>query len=113
MVKRGFSTFSAAFVAKGSVVLSRAIEKNFALKAEISLLRHPVSILSRRLHFVTIERDGLQDTVTTTVEIEDWGAEPQVCEEVADDDSDDGAAPVMARESASEAAPSVAEMPIE
>jgi len=96
MVKRGSSTFSAASVAKGSVVLSRAIEKNFALEAEVSRLRHHVSILSRRLHSITIERDGLRDMVIPTMEVERWGREPQGSEEVADDDSDDGAAPVVA-----------------
>jgi len=96
MVKRGSSTFSAASVAKGSVVFSRAIEKNFALEAEVSRLRHHVSVLSRRLHSVTMERDGLRDMVIPTMEIEEWGGEPQVSEEVADDDSDDGATPVVA-----------------
>jgi len=96
MVKRGSSTFSAASVAKGSVVFSRAIEKNFALEAEVSWLRHHVSVLSRRLHSVTIERDGLRDMVIPTMEIEEWGRGPQVGEEVAEDDSDDGATPVVA-----------------
>jgi len=96
MVKRGSSTFSAASVAKGSVILSRAIEKNFALEAEVSRLRHHVSVLSRRLHSVTMERDGLRDMVIPAMEIEEWGGEPQGSEEVADVDSDDGAAPVVA-----------------
>ena len=55
MVKRGSSTFSAASVAKGSMVLSRTVEKNFALEAEISRLRHHVSVLSQRLHFADKE----------------------------------------------------------
>jgi len=96
MVKRGSSTFSAASVAKGSVVLSRAIEKNFALEAEVSRLRHHVSVQSQRLHSITIERDGLLDTVNLTVEIEDWGAEPQVSEGVAEKESNDGATSVVA-----------------
>jgi len=96
MVKRGSSTFSAASVAKGSVILSRAIEKNFALEAEVSRLRHHVSVLSRRLHSITMERDGLRDMVIPTMEVEEWGEEPQGSEEVADDDSDDRAAPVVA-----------------
>jgi len=96
MVKRGSSTFSAASVAKGSVVLSRAIEKNFALEAEVSRLRHHVSILSRRLHSVTMERDGLRDMVIPTMEVEKWRGKPQGSEEVAGDDSDDGAAQVVA-----------------
>jgi len=85
MVKRGSSTFSAASVAKGSVILSRAIEKNFALEAEVSRLRHHVSVLSRRLHSVTMERDGLRDMVIPTMEIEEWGREPPVSEEVAEE----------------------------
>ena len=44
MVKTNNTKFSAASVAKGSVVLSKAIEKNFALEAEISRLRHHVSV---------------------------------------------------------------------
>jgi len=63
MVKRGSSSFSAASVAKGSVVLSRAVEKSFALEAEISRLRHHVSVLSRRLHLVCKERDELEELV--------------------------------------------------
>jgi len=86
MVKRGSSTFSAASVAKGSVVLSRAIEKNFALEAEVSRLRHHISVLSRRLHFVTLERDGLVDMVAPTMFVEEgekWGETPLTDEEVA------------------------------
>jgi len=84
MVKRGSSTFSAASVAKGSVVLSRAIEKNFALEAEVSRLRHHISVLSRRLHFVTLERDGLVDMVAPTMFVEEeWGETPLADEEVA------------------------------
>ena len=53
MVKTGTTRFSTASVAKGSVVISRAVEKRFALKAEISRLWHHVSVLSKRLHSVT------------------------------------------------------------
>src|SRR5207253_2283894 len=49
MVKRA-SAPSAASTMRSSVVLSRAVENNFALEAEVSRLRHHVSILSRRLH---------------------------------------------------------------
>ena len=49
MVKTSATKFSAASVAKGSVVLSKVIEKNFALEAEVSRLRHHVSVLSKRL----------------------------------------------------------------
>ena len=57
MVKRSSVKFCATSVAKGSVVLSKAIEKNFALEGEISHLGHHVSVLSRRLHTVTFERN--------------------------------------------------------
>jgi len=63
MVKTNNTKFSAASVAKGSVVLSRAVEKNFALKAEISRLRHHVSVLFKRLHVVTLERRIFKDIV--------------------------------------------------
>jgi len=99
MVKRGASTFSAASVAKGSVVLSRAIEKNFALEAEVSRLRHHISVLSRRLHFVPLERDGLLDMVVPTMkfeEFETWESEPQAEEEVAGEETEDEAAPSVA-----------------
>src|SRR5205807_8312460 len=49
MVKRA-SAPSAASSLRSSAVLSRAVEKNFALEAEVSRLRHHVSILSQRLH---------------------------------------------------------------
>ena len=60
MVKINNTKFSAASVAKGSVVLSKAIEKNFALEAEISRLRHHVSVLSKRLHTTTREKEILE-----------------------------------------------------
>jgi len=99
MVKRGSSTFSAASVAKGSVVLSRSIEKNLALEAEVSRLRHHVSVLSGRLHFVTLERDGLQDMVIPTMkfeEFETWECSPPAEEVVAGEEGLDGAAPSVA-----------------
>src|SRR5437879_230393 len=49
MVKRAHAP-SASSALRSSVVLSRAVEKTFALEAEVSRLRHHVSILSRRLH---------------------------------------------------------------
>src|SRR5437588_775743 len=49
MVKRA-SAPSASSALRSSVVLSRAVEKTFALEAEVSRLRHHVSILSQRLH---------------------------------------------------------------
>jgi len=97
MVKRGSSTFSAASVTKGSVILSRAIEKNFALEAEISRLRHHVSVLSLRLHLVTLERDGLVDKVAPTMFVEEeWGETPLTDEEVAGEDEENEATPGVA-----------------
>ena len=49
MVKRAHAP-SASSALRSSVVLSRAVEKTFALEAEVSRLRHHVSVLSRRLH---------------------------------------------------------------
>jgi len=63
MVKTNKTKFSAASVAKGSVVLSPAVEKNFALEAEVSRLRHHVSVRSKRLHVVTLERIIFEDIV--------------------------------------------------
>ena len=60
MVKHTSVKFSAASVAKGSVDLSKAVEKNFVLENEISRLRHHVWVLSKRLHLVTLERNNLQ-----------------------------------------------------
>ena len=57
MVRQSSVKVSATSVAKGSVVLSKAVEKNFALESEISRLRHHVSVLSKRLHTVTLERN--------------------------------------------------------
>jgi len=52
MAKRSGSSFSAASVAQTGVVLSKSVEKVFALEAEVSRLRHHVSVLSRRLHLL-------------------------------------------------------------
>ena len=60
MVKTNNTRFSAASVAKGSVVLSRTVEKNFALEAEVSRLRHHISVLSKRLHRTTREKEILE-----------------------------------------------------
>src|SRR5205807_8101215 len=49
MVKRAHAA-STSTALRSSVVLSRAVEKTFALEAEVSRLRHHVSVLSRRLH---------------------------------------------------------------
>ena len=60
MVKTNNTKFSATSVAKGSVVLSRTVEKNFALEAEVSRLRHHISVLSKRLHRTTREKEILE-----------------------------------------------------
>src|SRR5437879_8434565 len=59
MVKRA-SAPSATSSLPSSAVLSRAVEKNFALEAEVSRLRHHVSILSRRLHCTAKELSALR-----------------------------------------------------
>ena len=79
------------------VVLSRAVEKNFALEAEVSRLRHHVSVVSRRLHLVTLERDGLVDMVAPTMFVgEGWGETPPTDEEVAGEEEGGEATPSMA-----------------
>src|SRR5437879_1217861 len=59
MVKRAHAP-SASSALRSSVVLSRAVEKTFALEAEVSRLRHHVSILSRRLHCTAKELSTLR-----------------------------------------------------
>jgi len=63
MVKTNNTKFATASVAKESVALSRAVGKNFALEAEISRLRHQVSVRSKRLHVVILERRIFKDIV--------------------------------------------------
>ena len=60
MVKTNNTKFSTASVAKGSLVLSKTIEKTFALEKEVSRLRHHVSVLSKRLHTTTREKEILE-----------------------------------------------------
>jgi len=91
MVKRGSSTFSTSSVARGSIVLSKAFEKQFALEAEISQLRHHVLVLSKRLHSVTLEKQVLEDIVESTMSGE---RQPLDEEEVAEEE----AAPSVAGE---------------
>lgn len=85
MVKRGSFTFSAASVAKGSMVLSRTVEKNFALEAEISRLRHHVSVLSRRLHLADKELARLRsaDKQPSPGDVSGDDVAPLTSEEVA------------------------------
>ena len=59
MVKRSSSTFSAAAVARSGLALGRTVEKTLALEAEVSRLRHHVSVLSRRLHLLALESESL------------------------------------------------------
>src|SRR5437588_547376 len=59
MVQR-VSAPSASSSLRSSAVLSRAVEKTFALEAEVSRLRHHVSILSRRLHCTAKELSALR-----------------------------------------------------
>ena len=60
MVKRGSSTFSAAAVARSGLALGRTVEKTLALEAEISRLRHHISVLSRWLHLSALESESLR-----------------------------------------------------
>ena len=60
MVKTNNTKFSTASVAKGSLVLSRTVEKNFALEAENSRLQHHVSVLTKRLHTTTCAKEILE-----------------------------------------------------
>jgi len=60
MVKRGSSTFSAAAVARSGLALGRTVEKTVALEAEVSRLRHLISVLSRRLHLSALESESLR-----------------------------------------------------
>jgi len=60
MVKRGSSTFSAAAVARSGLALGLSVEKTLALEAEVSRLRHHISVLSRRLHLSTLESESLR-----------------------------------------------------
>ena len=61
MVRQGFSSFSATAVAKTGVVLSQTVAKTLSLEAEVSRLRHHVSVISRRLHLCEKERDALRE----------------------------------------------------
>jgi len=54
MVKRGSSTFSAAAVTRSGLALGLSVE------AEVSRLRHHISVLSRRLHLSTRESESLR-----------------------------------------------------
>ena len=58
MVKRSSSAFSAAAVARSGLALGRTVEKTLALEAEVSRLRHHISVLSRRLHFSSLESES-------------------------------------------------------
>jgi len=60
MVKRGSSSFSAAAVARSGLALCRTVEKTLALEAEVSRLRHHISVLSRRLHLSALESESLR-----------------------------------------------------
>jgi len=95
MVKGGSWSFLASSVAKGSIVLSKAIEKHFAFEAEISRLRHHVSVLSKRLHSVTVEKQVLEDIVKSTMSGEE---KPLEDKEVAGEGTKNEAAPSVAEE---------------
>jgi len=60
MVKRGSSTFTAAAVARSGLALGLSVEKTLALEAEVSRLRHHISVLSSWLHLSTLESESLR-----------------------------------------------------
>ena len=57
MIKHPSVPFSAASVAKGVVVLSKASGKNFALQSKNSRLWRHIWVLSKMLHSVALERN--------------------------------------------------------
>jgi len=59
MVKRGSSTFSAAAVARLGLALGRKVQKTLALEAEVSCLRHHVSVLSHQLDLSALKSESL------------------------------------------------------
>ena len=91
MVKRDSSTFSAAAVARSGLALARTVEKTLALEAEVSRLRHHISVLSRRLHSSTLESESLRRELgalhsVAPLSCEDDGAEASpLRKEVADE----------------------------
>ena len=60
MVKRGSSTFSAAAVGRSGLALGQTVENTLALEAEVSHLRHHISVLSHRLHLSALESESLR-----------------------------------------------------
>jgi len=90
MVKRGSSTFSAAAVARSGLALGRTVEKTLALEAEVSRLRHHISVLSRRLYLSALESESLHRELdalrsVTPLSCEDAGAEASPLREEADE----------------------------
>jgi len=91
MVKRGSSTFSAAAVSRSGLALGLSVEKTLALEAEVSCLRHHISVLSRRLHLSTLESESLRRELDALLSVaplsrEGDGAEASpLHEEVADE----------------------------
>jgi len=89
MVKRGCSTFFAAAVARSGVALGRTVEKTLALEAEVSHLRHHISVLSRRLHLSALENEFLRrglDALRSVAPLSregDSAEVPSPCDEVA------------------------------
>jgi len=89
MVKRGTSTFSAAAVARSGLALGRTVEKTLPFKAEVSRLRHHISVLSRRLHWSALESESIRReldalrSVAALSRVGDGEASP-LGEEVAD-----------------------------
>jgi len=91
MVKRGSSTFFAAAVARSGLALGRTVQKTLALEAEVSRLRHHISVLSRPLHLSTLESESLRrelDALCSVAPLSgegDGGEASPLREEVADE----------------------------
>ncbi|PUU78747.1 hypothetical protein B9Z19DRAFT_1126198 [Tuber borchii] len=101
MVNRGSSSFSASSVAQSGVVLTKSVEKIFALEAEVSRLWHYVSVLSRRLHLLLKESERSGPPVVPchsrppSLAVTDNSPPPLVDEEVAGSVAEDVARSVV------------------
>jgi len=69
MVKRGSSTFSAATVTRSGLALGLSVEKALALEAEVSRIRHHISVLSRRLHLSALQSESLHRALNALLSV--------------------------------------------
>jgi len=84
MVKRGSSSFSASSVAKGSIVLSKAIEKQFCPRGRNCSATPPRFGALQKVTSVTSEKQILEDIVESTMSGEE---QPLDEEEVAEEEA--------------------------